>query len=145
VAGFIPARALFIRAGVRFIAAQKRAEYRTDRIIFTWVMDRNKTIKKLVSRDSSRAKKSKIRRPWSLVLINFLLILLLVYLGRQTLQHVRNAGLEPKAPATATTASADTSLEAKAAMFFQTLKEGGDIAVKIKRRRRTIQINLKRE
>ena len=30
----------------------------------------------------------------------------------------------------------------QAAMFFQTLKEGGDIAVKTKRRRRTIQINL---
>jgi type II secretion system protein C len=30
----------------------------------------------------------------------------------------------------------------QAAMFFQTLQEGGDIAFKIRRRRRTIQINL---
>jgi len=42
----------------------------------------------------------------------YLLILLLVFLGRQTLQHVRNAGVEPEAPAAATTAFADTSPEA---------------------------------
>jgi len=87
VAGFIPARALFIIVGVRFIAAQKRAEYRTDRIIFTWVMDRNKTIKKFASADPAGVNKLKAKRPWSLVLINFLSILLLVYLARQTLEQ----------------------------------------------------------
>jgi len=30
----------------------------------------------------------------------------------------------------------------QAAMFFQTLKEGGEIAIKYRRRRRTMQLNL---
>jgi type II secretory pathway component PulC len=30
----------------------------------------------------------------------------------------------------------------QAVMFFQTLKEGGDIAIKYRRRRRTMQLNL---
>ena len=101
VAGFIPARALFIIVGVRFIAAQKRAEYRTDRIIFTWVMDRNKTIKKLASADPAGVNKPKAKRPWYLTLINLLLLILLVYLGRQTVRQVRNAGVEPGAIAAA--------------------------------------------
>jgi hypothetical protein len=71
-------------------------------------MNRASPIKKIISWDSSKAKKSKNRRQWSLVFINFLLILLLVYLGQQAIQHVRNARPEHEAPETAaavTTAS----------------------------------------
>lgn len=67
-------------------------------------MNRVKSIKKVAFRASNKAKNSKIRRPWSLAVINLLLIFLLVYMGRQAIQHVRNARLEHEAPEAAVAA-----------------------------------------
>jgi len=50
-------------------------------------INRNKTIKKFASANPAGVNKPKAKRPWFLALINFLLILLLVYLGRQTLEQ----------------------------------------------------------
>jgi type II secretion system protein C len=79
-------------------------------------MFRAKATRKAAVQDSRRTKNYKTKRPWFLVFINFSLVLMLVYLGRQTLEYVRLARMEPEGSEVTTMSPADPRLEATAAI-----------------------------
>ena len=79
-------------------------------------MFRAKSTKKTAIHDPRRTKKHKTKRPWFLVLINFSLILLLVYMGRQTIEHVRLARMESEVSAVAKKVPTSPRPEASADM-----------------------------
>lgn len=79
-------------------------------------MIRAKPIKKAAAQDSHRTKKYKTKQPWFLMLINFSLILLLVYVGRQTIEHVRYARMESEVSEVTKKVPANPRAEASTAM-----------------------------